>query len=143
MSAEQVVNSLREDFKIEDVVEPTVHRWVIENKTKPNEIIGFLYANKKTIEGVEHLVFSKNLESAEDVFNALYEVSSKLSRKTKSPCLVNTWTNYNPVGLSVAGVHLICGPYRYRLVREQYKNDRENLSAGSVEIWEDVGATNQ
>jgi hypothetical protein len=142
MSAQQALAALRENYKVEEVVEPTVHRWVIENKTKPNAIIGFLYANNTVIEGVEHLVFSRNLDSAEDVFGALYDVSSKLSQKTGSPCIVTTWTSYNPVGLSVAGVHFSCGPYRFRLLRQQYKSDRDNLSGTGYEVWEELGATN-
>lgn len=142
MSAQQALASLRENFKVEDIGENHVHQWFIESKTEANQIIGHLYANDKAIRGVEHLVFSRNLGSAEDVFNALYEVSSKLSRKTKSQCLISTWTNYDPVGLSVAGVHFICGPYRYRLLREQFKSNSAALSAGSHELWEDLGVTN-
>jgi len=142
MPAQQALAALRENYKVEDVVESTVHRWVIENKTKPNAIIGFLYANDTVIEGIEHLVLSRNLDSAEDVFGAIYDVSSKLSQKTGSPCTVTAQTSYNPVGLSAAGVHFNCGPYRFRLVREQYKSDRDNLSATSYEVWEELGATN-
>ena len=141
MSAQQVLATLRENYKIEEVVESTIHRWVIENKTKPNAIIGFLYANNAVIEGVEHLVFSRDLDSAEDVFGALYDVSSKLSQKTRSPCAVTTWTSYNPPGLNVAGVRFNCGQYRIRLLRQQYKSDRDDLSATGYEVWEELGAT--
>jgi hypothetical protein len=141
MLAQQALAALRENYKVENVVETPVHRWVIENKTKPNAIIGFLYANHTVIEGIEHLVLSRNLDSAEDIFGALYDVSSKLSQKTGSPCLVTTQTSYNPVGLSAARVHFNCGPYRFRLVREQYKSDSDNLSATSYEVWEELGAT--
>jgi hypothetical protein len=141
MSAQPALASLQENFK--DVVENHVHQWVIESKTEANQIIGVLYANDKAIKGVEHLVFSRNLASAEDVFNALYEVSSKLSQKTKSPCIVSTWTNYDPVGLSVAGVHFICGPFRYRLLRGQFKSNSDKLSAGTYQLWEDLGVTKE
>jgi len=144
MPVQQALAALRENYKVEEGVEaPPLHRWFVENKTKPNEIIGILYVNNTVIEGVEHMVLSGNPDSAGDVFGVLYDVSSKLSQKTKSPCMVTTWTNYNPVGLSVAGVNFSCGPYRFRVVRQQYNSDRDNLSATGYEAWEELGANRQ
>ena len=135
--APRTIATLQEEFKV-DGGEGTspVRQWFVQRTEKPNQIIGILYVKENVIVGVEHLVSAQHLISAEDAFNALYEVSSKLSAdKARIACAISPWTNYNPTGLSVAGIHFDCGPYRIRFLREQFKDTT------GVEVWEDLGAT--
>jgi len=136
-SAPRTIAALQEKFKVDGGEgDSPVRQWYVQETEKPNEIIGILYVKSNVIVGVEHLVHQR-LNSAEDVFNALYEVSSKLSSdKARTACAISTWTHYDPTGLSVAGIHVDCGPYRIRLVHEQIDD------AKGVRVWEDLGTTN-
>lgn len=136
--APRTISALQEQFKVDGGAgDSPVRQWFVQKAEKPHEIVGVLYVKDNVIVGVEHLVSAQKITSAEDVFNALYEVSSKLSSdKARIACAILPWTNYNPTGLSVAGIHFDCGPYRIRLIREQYKDTT------GVEVWEDLGTTN-
>lgn len=135
--APQTIATLQENFTV-DGGEGTspVRQWFVQTTEKPHQIIGILYVKKNVIVGVEHLVSARSLISAEDAFNALYEASSKLSSdKARIACAISPWTNYNPAGLSVAGIQFDCGLYRIRFIRRQFKDTT------GVEVWEDLGAT--
>jgi hypothetical protein len=139
MSADQAVAALQEHFKVDGGSAKPIHQWFVTEK--PQAMVGVIYVQKNAVVGVEHLVFSRPLRSAEGIFAALYDAASRLHDKTRGTCELSTWSKYNPVGLTVAGIHIDCGLYRIPVVRSQYKSDDDNLSGTSYDVWEDLGNT--
>ena len=88
-----------------------------------------------------HLVFEKELRSAQDVFEALYKLSAEHAPAT---CRLSQWTAYTPVDHASSAVVLFaCGEFRLRLVRSHFAGDKTGESTEpDFEVWEDLGIIN-
>jgi len=127
MPADRTIAALREDFKVEPLPDtPPLsfadRHWMVLNK-KDLAFLAFIYTNGNTVVAFEHQLFERDLKSGQDIFNALFETSSKLSREARNTCVVTTWTDYKTtlgLGLSKAEIIFNCGAYRIRLQRTEF-----------------------
>ena len=141
MSADRAVAALRGHFEVDAASENPIHQWFVITQEKPQEMVGVICVKQNAVVGIEHLIFSQSLRSTEDMFGALYDAASRLSENKRNACELSTWTKYDPIGVRIAGVHIHCGVYGLRLVRDQYKSDNDNLSGTGYSLWEDLGNT--
>lgn len=144
MPADAALAVLRQDFEVyptsRDSQEPHKRQWTVFIK-KPATRVGEVYADEKSVIGVTHLVFEKELKSAQDVFEALYKLSTE---HAQTACRLSEWTAYTPgVHASSAVVLFACGEFRIRLVRSHFTSDNAGESnEPDFEVWEDLGIIN-
>jgi hypothetical protein len=88
------------------------------------------------------MLFEREIDSPQDIFNALFDAWLKLSDEGRNTCVVTTWTGYLPgaASLSKAAVHLSCGAYRISLLRNEFKSIDGEAVAG-YSAWEEFGTT--
>jgi hypothetical protein len=144
MPADVALAALRQDLEVYpfsgDSQESHKHQWTVFIK-KPATRVGEVYANEKSAIGVTHLVFEKELKSAQDVFEALYKLSAEHAQAAGR---LSQWTAYTPgVHASSAVVLFACGEFRIRLVRSHFASDNTGESnEPDFEVWEDLGIIN-
>jgi hypothetical protein len=95
----------------------------------------------QVVVGVEHEILERESESANDIFDALFMVSSKLMNEHKNSCYIETGTGYLPdAHLSKAYLNLTCSPYRVVLLRNEFKSTDGKLIDGFI-AREELGET--
>lgn len=135
MPADQVVGALRENWRVEAGGKPPIHEWLVSDGNEHKLPFGLVYAKGNVVVGVEYLLFTRELISAQDVFDALFEASLKISQERRNNCVVTTWTGYTSPGLDKSAINFTCGAYRIRLQRNQFQG------AASYMVWEELGTT--
>lgn len=123
MSADKLLALLRETYVVTPYHEDTpVREWFVS--TDKNALaVGTIYVKGNTVVGVDHLLLDRDVDSSQDIFDALFAASLKLSNEGRNTCVVTTWTGYlpDPPSLSKASILLNCGVYRISLLRNEFK----------------------
>jgi hypothetical protein len=130
MPADKILALLRQDFTVICYHEDApVQEWLVSagKNTLP---FGTVYVKANKVFGVDHLLLGREVVSSEDIFDALFAASLKLSNEGQNTCVVTTWTGYLPdPRLSKASILLNCGVYRISLLRNEFKgSDGKDLT---------------
>jgi hypothetical protein len=141
MPTDKLVTLLLRDYKVSPSDEAPVRLWFVST-AKDTETLGIIYSKGNTVVGIKHLLLERDTDSPQDIFDALFAASSRLSNEGRNTCVVTTGTAYLPgeVGLSKATVQFSCGAYRIILLRNEFKGARGNEVAG-YSVWEEIGST--
>jgi hypothetical protein len=125
MSADKVLASLRQDYTLMPLHEDTpVREWFVSaGKNAETLTLGSIYVKGNIVVGVDHVLLDREVDTSQDMFDALFAASSKLSDEARNTCVVTRWTAYlpAPTSLSKAVVYLNCGTYRISLLRNEFK----------------------
>jgi hypothetical protein len=139
--ADQVIASLRRDYAVVQADQSAlVHKWLVS--ARPDTLpIGVLYAKGNTIIGVEYFLKGRESDSAQDLFDDLFESVSKLSAETHNRCTLTTWSGYvAEASLNKAGISFNCGVYQLDLKRIQVSAPDGKTATGYM-LWEELGVT--
>ena len=140
MSVDAVTTQLQARFQTSNhPSKPVSQVWVlVSGKELPFAV---LYVRNQVVVGVEHEILERESESANDIFDALFMVSSKLMNEHKNSCHIETGTGYLPdAHLSKAYLNLTCGPYRVVLLKNEFKSTDGKLIDGFI-AREELGDT--
>lgn len=83
-----------------------------------------LYVHDRVIVGVEHEILDREVESTDDLFDALFKASAKLADEHRATCRVDTGSAYLPGagGLSKAFLTMNCGPYKGVVLKKRIQD---------------------
>ena len=143
LPADQVIAALQSDYAVQpgqDIGKGiyVVHKWLVsaQKNTMP---IGVIYVQGKSVSGVEYMLKGRESDSAQDIFDDLFEVVSKLSAEGRSRCAIGTWSGYvAEASLNKAGITFNCGGYQIDLRRIEI-TAQEGRSATGYMVWESLG----
>jgi hypothetical protein len=148
LPADQTIAALQRDYAVQpaqDIIEgpgKVVHEWLVSAE-KNTEPIGVVYARANSVSGVEYMLKGRESDSAQDVFDTLFEAASKLSAEGHNKCALTTWSGYvAEASLTKAGISFDCGVYQLDLKRIQIDVQGEKSATG-FELWESIGVANQ
>ena len=100
-----------------------------------------LYLHDHVVVGVEHEILEREIETEDDLFNALFTVSARLADEHSATCQLDTGSGYVPdAGLTKAFVTMNCGPYRVVVLRNGFKGTDGKSEVGYI-IREELGQT--
>ena len=138
--ADKVIASLQKDYALEPDGSTPPRKWVV-SAGKYTIPIGVVYARGNTVIGIEYMLNERELDSAQEVFDALYGAASKLSAESKNSCALTTWSGYVPSpSLNKAGISFNCGVYQLELKRIQVSGTDGKTATGYM-VWESLGTT--
>lgn len=144
MSADKLLAMLRQDYTLTPLHEDTpVREWFVSaGKNTETLTLGSIYVKGNIVVGVDHLLLDREVDTSQDMFDALFAASSKLSDEGRNTCVVRRWTDYlpAPTSLSKAVVYLKCGTYRISLLRNEFKTSDGKAHAGYL-AREELGTT--
>jgi hypothetical protein len=136
---QEVIKDLQKDYTVTPGANSTVRSWVVA-KGKDKLLLGRIYAKDDTVVGIASLVLGRDFNSARDMFDALFDASSKLDANERNSCTVATSKEGYLSGLGKAGIRLSCGAHRVYLLRhESQTNDARVLV--SYLVMEELGTT--
>jgi hypothetical protein len=140
MPVDTVIAQLQGQFKVSYHGKPPVTQiWISSNGREYP--FATLYIRDRAVIGIDHDLLERDIETSDDMFDALFKVSSKVQDEHRADCRVESGTSYLPdAGLSKAFVNLNCGPYRVVLLRNQFKSSEGKLLSGYV-AREELGQT--
>ena len=141
MSVDAAIAQLQSQFKVTYQGKPPVTQiWVASNGS--DYPFATLYVRDRVVIGIEHDLLERDVEKTDDMFDALFKVTSKLQDEHKGACQLQAGTSYLPdAGLSKAFVDMSCGPYRVVLLRNQFKSTEGKLISAYI-AREELGQTN-
>lgn len=119
---------------------PTSQLWLTTSGT--NFPFAVLYVHDRVVVGVENNLLNREIESSDDLFNALFTASAKLADEHRATCQLETGSAYlADAGLSKAFITMTCGPYRIVVLRNEFKGSDGKSVAGYL-VREEMGQTN-
>lgn len=144
LAADQVIAALQRDYAVqpgqgtgEGVV---VHKWLV-SAGKNTVPIGVVYARGNSISGVEYMLKGRESDSAQDIFDDLYQAASKLSAEGQARCAIETWSGYvAEASLNKAGITFSCGAYQVDFRRIEITEGSGKSITGYM-VWESLGIT--
>ncbi len=141
MQADKLVALLLKDYNVSPSDEAPLRLWLV-SKAKDTETLGIIYARGNNVVGIKHLLLEREIDSSQDIFDALFDAASRLPDEGRNTCVVTTWTGYLPgaASLSKAAIHLSCGAYGISLLRNEFKGADGKEVAGYL-AWEEIGTT--
>ena len=136
-----VISDLQRDYTVTVGAKSPLRSWLVSTGDKFTMPFGAVYAKGDRVVGIDHLVLGREINSSQDIFDALFDASSKLAAREHTACVVTTSTAYEAAaaGLSKAAIHLSCGAYRVRLQRNEFKS-LKGEALTSYMVWEELGA---
>jgi hypothetical protein len=118
---------------------PTSQLWL--TTTGNSFPFAVLYVHDRVVVGVEHSLLDREIESSDDLFNALFTVSAKLADEHRATCQLDTGSAYlADARLSKAFITMNCGPYRVVVLRNEFKGADGKSIAGYI-VREELGQT--
>jgi hypothetical protein len=144
MPADKLLATLRGKYTVlvsED--KPPLHRWLVSNgSVKDNEPFGVVNVRANTVIGISKLLLEHATDSAQGIFDALFDASSKLEVEGRNRCTATTSTGYvpGPATLNNAAVSFACEPYRLIIIRNALTTTDDKPLVG-YRIYEKLGAT--
>ena len=136
--ADGVVAALQKGYSVQFNDKSPANKWYVSTE-KNGMPFAVIYARGNSVAGVESLVGNREVNSAQDIFDALFTATSKLYTEGRNSCAVAPSTEYSG-GLSKAVVFLTCGVYQFRLQRNEFKSNDGQVYTGYM-VWESLGST--
>jgi hypothetical protein len=144
MSADKLLALLRQDYTLTPLHDDTpVREWFVSaGKNTETLTLGSIYVKGNIVVGVDHLLLDREVDTSQDMFDALFAASSKVSDEGRNTCVVTRWASYMPAptSLSKAVVYLNCGTYRISLLRNEFKTS-DGTAHASYLAREELGTT--
>jgi hypothetical protein len=144
MPADKLLATLRGKYTVlvfDD--KPPLHHWLVSNgPVKDNEPFGLVNARGNTVVGISKLLLEHVTDSTQDIFDALFDASSKFEEEGRNRCTATTSTGYvpGPATLNNAAVSFTCEPYRLIIIRNALTTTDDKPLVG-YRIYEKLGAT--
>jgi hypothetical protein len=140
LPADRVIASLQNDYAVQPDRSTPPRKWVV-SAGKDTIPIGVVYARGNTVTGIQYMLKGRETDSAQDVFDVLFEAVSKLSAEGRNTCALTTWSGYvAEASLNKAGISFNCGVYQLDLRRIQITGADTKTATGCM-LWESLGAT--
>jgi hypothetical protein len=140
LPADEVIAALAKDYSVQANQDSPTRRWSV-SPGKFFQPIATVYAKGNSIVGVQYMLRGRESNSAQDVFDDLYEAASKLSAEGHSACKLTTWAGYVAESSSAkVGISFNCGVYQIDLRRVQITSLDGKVTTGYA-IWESLGLT--
>ncbi len=140
MAADAAAAQLQTQYRVSvHGAAPTSQLWMT---TAGNSFpLAVLFVHDRVVVGIEHNLLDREIESSDDLFNALFTVSAKLADEHRATCQLDTGSAYlADARLSKAFVTMNCGPYRVVVLRNEFK-DADGKSIAGYIVREDLGQT--
>lgn len=135
-----VIASLEKDYSVQPDQQAPTRSWSV-SLGRFFQPIGTIYARGNSVVGVQFMLKGRESNSAQDLFDDLYEAASKLSAEGHSACRLTTWAGYVAESSSnKVGISFNCGVYQIDLRRIQNTGSDGKVSTGYA-IWESLGVT--
>jgi hypothetical protein len=140
LAADEVIGSLQKDYAVQPDSNSPAHKWFV-SAGKNTIPIGVVCVKANVIVGVQYMLKGRESNSAQDIFDDLFEAASKLSDEGRSACTLTTWSGYvGEASLTKAGISFNCGAYQLDPRRIEISGSSGHDATGYM-LWESLGVT--